>query len=78
MNQETAKRASKLLEEIESLERYKDILKDRSNGTVSHFEFVQHYGNNPSKVVFGHEHTPKFIELAEEIIKDLRTQLIEL
>jgi predicted transcriptional regulator len=78
MDIEAAKRASKLLEEIESLERYKKILKDRHNGKVSHFVFVEHYGNNPSTVVFSHEYTPKFIEVAEEIIKDLRVKLSEL
>ena len=70
-----AKEASKLLKEIEELELYKDILNDRNNGKVSHFEFVEHYGSNPSTVVFSHEYTPKFIEVVEEIIESLRTKL---
>lgn len=81
MNKTTAKKATELLEEINSLYEYKDLLEDKSNGKVAHIEFVQHYGIINSaydKVVFNEKYNKYFLPVIEGIIIGLEAELASL
>ena len=75
MDIEKAKKASELLEQINELSKYKKILENKEHGRIAHFEICQHYGNNPDRVVFEHKYTPKFVQVVEQIVKELNDKL---
>lgn len=52
MKIENAKKAAELLKEMNELSGCENILKDKKCHDVAHFELLQHYGNNPRKVIF--------------------------
>lgn len=70
-----AKEVSDLLSDIDELSEYKKILEDREHGRVSHFEFCQHYGASPRKVVFEHKYTLRFLPVVEKILEELHEGL---
>ena len=70
-----AKKASELLEQINELSKYKNILENKEHGRIAHFEICQHYGNDPARVVFEHKYTPKFVQVVEQIVKELNDEL---
>lgn len=78
MTKESAKRASRIMDEIDKLSEYKKLLGNRSHGQVAHFELVQHYGDEPESVVFDPKYNPRFEAVVKEIIEELEVQLKEL
>lgn len=79
MDIETAKKAAQLLEEIEQIEKYKQILDDTSTGrSVAHFEFCLNYGDRSPRIIFEDKYTKKFIPIVEEILRELNLELSEL
>jgi hypothetical protein len=78
MSIETAERAKELLEQINKMSKYKDILENREYSKVAHFELSQHYGDKPDRLVFEHIYTLRFIEVVEQIIKELNNELAAL
>ena len=73
MDIEKIERASKLLEELRELEKYKDLLvDDRKNET--HFQFVQHYGKleTYSIVNIPNRYNNRFLELLDGIIVEMK------
>jgi hypothetical protein len=75
MDIEKAKKASELLEQINELSKYKKILENKEHGRIAHFEICQHYGNNPDRVVFEHKYTSRFVQVVEQIVKELNDEL---
>ena len=79
MNKQEAKRVSEIIDEINELSRYKDLLKSKDNGKVAHVNFVQHYGGTDDwshlKVVFDHKYNNLFIPVFDRIISELEAEL---
>jgi hypothetical protein len=78
MSIETAERAKELVEQINKMSKYKDILENREYGKVAHFELSQRYRGKPDRLVFEHIYTLRFIEVVEQIIKELNNELAAL
>lgn len=81
MKRETINKAKDLIDEIEKLERYKDLIDpDEEDRYNAHFEFVQHHGEvrDYEKVVISAKHNTLFIEVLDKIIKQLEEELEKL
>lgn len=78
MTKESAKRASEILKETDSLLEYKKLLEDRDYKQVAHFVMVQHYGDNPRSVVFSPKYNQNFLPVVKAIIEELEIELKEL
>jgi hypothetical protein len=75
MDIEKAQKASELLKKIDEFSKYKVILEDKEFGRIANFRIYQHYGTTARKVLFDHKYTPKFVEVVEQIIKELQDEL---
>jgi hypothetical protein len=80
MKRENYDRAKLIIDEIEELEKYKNLITDRKHSDVAHFNMVQHYGDCSvyETVVIDRRHTPRFLEVLQEIIKELNAVLEKL
>jgi len=80
MQRENYDQAKKIIDEIEELEKYKKLTTDRKHSDVAHFNMVQHYGDCGvyDTVSIHYKHTPRFLEVLQEIIKELKTNLEKL
>jgi hypothetical protein len=76
MTIEQAKQATKLLEEINRLLRYKNLLSTKM-GHVAHFAFVQHYGNldDCEKIDIDAKYNYLFTPILDSIIINLEREL---
>jgi len=72
MEYKNAKRAAEILAELEEMEKHKGIM---SKYQTAHFEAVEHYGDNAKRVYFEKRHNEKFVNVVEEIIKELKSEL---
>lgn len=70
-----AKRVAEILSELNELAEYKKMLENKEHGRLAHFELCQHFGPESRKIVFGTKHTPKFIAVVEQVIKELNDEL---
>jgi hypothetical protein len=73
----TAQKATKILEEITGLTKFKNIIGDKDVPNA-HFGVVQDYGNNPNICHFNSEHNPMFVALIESRINELKAELLAL
>lgn len=75
MTKENAKKAVDILEEIESLSKYEELLKSRDYGNTCHFEIVEHYGNGAKQVIIDRKHNQLFLTTLQCIIAELNKEL---
>lgn len=77
MNKELVKKANGLLSEINELNKINELLRNNSDGKNAHFEFVQHYGevSNHQKVFIDRKYGQRFLDVANQIIKELEIEL---
>ncbi len=77
MNIDSAKRVKDILEELDNLSRYKEMLLNKNHGRTVHFELAQHYGNTSDMeiIVISHTYTNRFIPELEKIIAELHIEL---
>lgn len=73
MNTDLVKKANAIVEEIESLGKYKKFLDKRDNSV--HFDIREHYGSDSGKVNIDKRHNERLIKIVENIITELKTEL---
>lgn len=75
MKKEAAKKGYDLLEEIEELRQYAELLADKKDGHLLHFEIIQGYHHSCRKIVIKKEHTIRLLAQVEKIIEELESEL---
>lgn len=77
MKKETVKIAQEVLNEIEELQKYKQLLTDKDHPHGVHFEVRQHYGNcRDSQVIkISRKHNKRLFDEVNKIILELEQDL---
>lgn len=75
MKKEAAKKGYDLLEEIDNLRRYGELLGDEKDGHLLHFEIIQGYHSSCRKIIIKKEHTIRLLAQVEKIIEELESEL---
>ena len=77
MKKEAVKIAQEVLNEIEELQKYKQLLSDKDHPHSVHFEARQHYGDcrDYQVIKISRKHNKRLFDEVDKIILDLEQEL---
>ena len=78
MDRDKAKKANELIEEIDELKEYREILRCGDGQRNGHFEFREHYGDSGKSIRISRRHNQRFIKVLDDIINEIEQKLLDL